>query len=118
MGEPRDEHVYHHAHESPLMFIPLMVLACGTVLSSYFLFRPLIADAAGAATQAPLVLAVDGEVHTPAIGAAHHFLTTGVGFAFVAGFLAAMFVYWKGLAKAEGIKRAGRRRCTLLVHKY
>ena len=118
MGEPRDEHVYHHAHESPLMFIPLMVLACGTVLSSYFLFRPLIADAAGAATQAPLVLAVDGEVHTPAIGAAHHFLTTGVGFAFVAGFLAAMFVYWKGLAKAEGIKRALAPLHTLLVHKY
>ena len=45
MGKPRDEHVYEHAHESPLMYLPLVVLAAGTFWASYFLFRPMVANA-------------------------------------------------------------------------
>ncbi len=120
MGKPRDEHVHHHAHESPLMFIPLVVLAVGTFVSSYYLFRPLIADASHAATAAPMVLATDGEVHTTAIGAAHHWLQTGVGGAFLIGFIIAIVVYGRGLAIAERIRRlplVGAMH-TILVHKY
>jgi NADH-quinone oxidoreductase subunit L len=45
MGQPRDKHVYDHAHESKLMFIPLVVLALGTFFASYCLFRPMVAEA-------------------------------------------------------------------------
>jgi NADH-quinone oxidoreductase subunit L len=120
MGKPRDEHVHHHAHESPLMYVPLVVLAAGTLFSSYFLFRPLISDSAAVATTAPLVLATDGEAHTEAIHAAHDWLTWGVGLAFVVGFAAAIAVYRSGLATAEAIRRLPVVSFvyTVLEHKY
>ncbi|MCH7884253.1 MAG: NADH-quinone oxidoreductase subunit L [Planctomycetes bacterium] len=118
MGKPRDENVYRHAHESKLMYVPLAVLAVGTLLASYFLFRPLIADAATAATAAPLVLALDGHEHTAAIGAAHRFLTFGVGGAFIIAFLAAIAIYRRGLETPERIRRALAPLHLVLVHKY
>jgi NADH:ubiquinone oxidoreductase subunit 5 (subunit L)/multisubunit Na+/H+ antiporter MnhA subunit len=118
MGKPRDQHVYDHAHEIPLMYVPLVVLAVGTFVASYFLFRDLIADAAPAATTAAMVLATDGESHTQAISAAHHWLKFGVGGAFIVGFLLAIAIYWRGLATAEAIKRAAWPLHTLLVRKY
>ena len=105
MGKPRDHHVYDHAHESPLMYIPLVVLAVGTFVSSYFLFRYLIADVADTATAAPLVLAIDGTQHVPAIEAAHHWLRFGVGLSFAVGFAIAIAIYSGGLALAERIRR-------------
>lgn len=118
MGKPRDEHVHHHAHESPLMYVPLVVLAVGTLLSGYFLFRPLIADASTAATSAPLVLATDGHLESAAMHSAHHWLKFGVGGAFIFGFVIAVAVYARGLATAERIKRAVWPLHTLLEHKY
>ena len=118
MGKPRDEQVHHHAHESPLMYIPLAVLAVGTVVSSYFLFRPLISDASTAATAAPLILATDGHFETAAIHAAHHWLMFGVGGAFIIGFIVAIAIYARGLHVAERIRRAIWPLHTLLVHKY
>lgn len=118
MGKPRDHHVYDHAHESPLMFLPLVVLALGTFFSSYMLFRPLIADAAGAATHAPMVIASDGHLHTPAIEAAHHWLKTGVGFSFLVGFIIAIVIYRGGLGLASQFKRALLPLHTLLEEKY
>jgi len=120
MGKPRDEHVYHHAHESALMFVPLVVLAIGTFVSSYFLFRPLISDAAHVASAAPLVLATDGHTHTPAIASAHAWLKFGVGGAFVVGFLIAIVIYARGLAAAEAIRRLPGVSLmhALLVRKY
>jgi len=105
MGKPRDEHVYEQAHESRMMFIPLVVLAGGTFVSSYFIFRPLMADAATAATSAAMVMAFDGDVYTPAIKSAHSFLIFGVGFAFLIGFGIAIAIYRNGLGIAEAIKR-------------
>ncbi len=118
MGKPRDEHVHEHAHETPMMFIPLVVLAIGTVFASYYLFRPLMADAAGAATAAPMVMAIDGDVHTPAITSAHSWLVYGVGFAFVAGFALAYLIYRDGLAVGDRIKQRLWPLHTLLVNKY
>jgi NADH-quinone oxidoreductase subunit L len=118
MGKPRDEHVHHHAHEIPLMYVPLIVLAVGTLWSSYFLFRPLFADAAVAATAAPMVLALDGTADTPAIHHAHSFLVFGVGFAFLIGFAAAFAIYRNGLALAERIKSAVWPVALVLEKKY
>jgi NADH:ubiquinone oxidoreductase subunit 5 (subunit L)/multisubunit Na+/H+ antiporter MnhA subunit len=118
MGKPRDHHVYDHAHESWLMYVPLAVLAVGTVFSSYRLFRPLISDAATTATAAPLVLASDGHVHSAAMGAAHHWLMWGVGLAFAVGFLIAMVIYGRGLELAEMIRRLLWPIHRLLEQKY
>ena len=118
MGKPRDEHVHQHAHEIPLMYVPLIVLAVGTFVSSYFIFRPMFADAAPAATAAAMVLATDGHSNTPAIAAAHDWLKFGVGGAFIVGFIIAFVIYRNGLATAEAIKRAAGPVHTLLVRKY
>jgi NADH-quinone oxidoreductase subunit L len=64
MGKPRDQHVYDHAHETPWMYVPLIVLAVGTVYCSFWLFRPMIADAGGVAADAAAVVAIDGEAHS------------------------------------------------------
>jgi hypothetical protein len=87
------------------MYIPLVVLAVGTFVSSYWIFRPLIVDASQAASAAPLVLAINGVEHTAAIGAAHKWLAKGVGLAFVVGFVTAILIYLKGLGLAERIRR-------------
>ncbi len=40
-GEPRDHHLYEHAHESsPVMTIPLLILAVGAVLAGFIGFPP------------------------------------------------------------------------------
>jgi NADH-quinone oxidoreductase subunit L len=118
MGKPRDKDVHHHAHEIPLMYIPLVVLAVGTVVASYFLFRPLIADAAPEATAAAMVVATDGHVHTEAMNAAHHWLVAGVGFAFLVGIGLAILIYWNGLDLADAIKRKVLPLHVLLERKY
>ncbi|HOA73173.1 MAG TPA: NADH-quinone oxidoreductase subunit L [Phycisphaerae bacterium] len=111
MGKPRDHHVYDHAHESPLMYIPLVVLAVGTVFSSYLLFRPMVAQAAPAGF---LVKSIDGN----ALHAAHHALAYLVGPAFVIGFAIAIAIYRKGLGLAESLAKALRPAHTVLEHKF
>jgi len=118
MGKPRDQHVHDHAHESPLMYIPLVVLAIGTIVASYKGFRYLFADAEGAATDAAMVMAINGTAHTLAIKSAHHWLVFGVGGAFAVGFAIAIAIYGKGLAIADKIKRAMWPIHMLLVNKY
>jgi len=40
-GEPRDRHLFEHAHESPrVMTVPLLVLAAGSVLAGFIGFPP------------------------------------------------------------------------------
>ncbi len=121
MGRPRDHHVYEHAHESPLMYLPLVALAIGTVVSSYLLFRPMVAQAA----PAPFLTAVfDGQTATTegsraAIDhAAHRALVPAVGFAFAVGFVVAGLIYRRGLELASRIAAALRPLHTLLVHKF
>ncbi len=122
MGQPRDEHVYHHAHESPLMYIPLIVLALGTFVSSYVLFRPLVA---AAAPHPFLTAAFDGHAvdaahaHGTLIDhAAHDVLAWAVGGAFVVGFVAAWLIYRRGLGVATRLATALRPLHTLLEHKF
>ncbi|HRX84455.1 MAG TPA: NADH-quinone oxidoreductase subunit L [Phycisphaerae bacterium] len=114
MGKPRDEHVHHHAHESALMYIPLVVLAIGTIVFSYAMFRPNIAEAGVQATDAALVVAVDGVEHTPEMlsithepveRSPHHALFWIVGFAWVLGMGFAVLIYRNGFALAERLRR-------------
>lgn len=120
MGKPRDEHIYEHAHEIPWMKWPLVVLAVGTLFSSWFIFRPLIADAAPmAAGQAAMVAPLDG--HEAAVhDAAHMPLTLWVWPSFIVGFLLAIAIYGRGLATATKLARLpGLNVChNILIHKF
>jgi proton-translocating NADH-quinone oxidoreductase chain L len=112
-GKPRDRHVYDHAHENWKMFVPLVVLAVGTVFCSYWVFRPLLANAAGPATDCPTIVAIDGVAthddidhalvpltHTP--GSDPHAALVGlVGFAWIIGIGVAWLIYRNGLAGGE-----------------
>jgi hypothetical protein len=83
------------------MFVPLVVLAVGTFVSSYFIFRPLVADMAPGGFLSPTI---SGDHHGPGMHDAHAALVTAVGFAFVVGFAIAIFIYRNGLALADRIK--------------
>ncbi len=120
MGRPRDAHVHEHAHEIPLMKWPLVALAIGTALSSWFWFRPLIADAAPlAAGTAVLVAPLDGHEHA-IHDAAHVPLTNIVYWSFAVGFLLAWLLYRNGLELARSLAaQPGLRLAhTVLTHKF
>ena len=102
MGKPRDKRVYEHAHEIPLMWVPLVVLAVGTFVASYVIFRPLVADAAPSGL---LVSSIDGQ-HGPGMHHVHGALVPIVGGAFAVGFILAIAIYARGLAVADKIKHA------------
>lgn len=119
-GRPRDHHVHDHAHENWKMYLPLVVLAVGTVYCSYATFRPLIHDAAAAATNCPTVVAIDGEAHDLAEAGEgamltldhspgknpHDWLKYGVGFAWLIGMGFAAWLYRDGLELAERFRRS------------
>ncbi len=122
-GKPRDHHVYDHAHETKMMYVPLVVLAVGTAVSSFALFRPIIDDAAAVATDSPALVAIDGTARdlAEAGGGAMLTLTHGagvldfrdphaalgwlVGFAWVVGMGVAFVIYRDGLTIAERLRR-------------
>jgi NADH-quinone oxidoreductase subunit L len=130
-GKPRDHHVYDHAHENWKMWLPLAVLAVGTVYCSYQTFRPLIHDAASIATDSSTIVAIDGEAHslkeagngammTLSHGAGenpHAALAKIVGYSWIIGMGIAVLIYAGGLAVAERFKKAFGPLHTALVNK-
>jgi NADH-quinone oxidoreductase subunit L len=115
-GEPRDKHVHDHAHEIPLMYVPLAVLAVGTLLCGWVLFRPMVAGSADvSAGLAPLVPSFD---HHTISHWAHINLGWMVGFAFVVGIGLAYLLYKDGLQRAAGFARALRMPKLILDNKY
>ncbi len=108
-GKPRDAHVHEHAHETPLMYVPLVVLAAFTVLCATVpatSFRHLVADAAQNAPSDPvgakisaLAPAINGEV----LHDAHVALGGMVGFAFVVGLFAGWAIYRRGLGLVDSL---------------
>jgi NADH-quinone oxidoreductase subunit L len=103
LGKPRDKHVYEHASEDPLMYLPLVVLAGMTVISGFLLFRPLVADGAPAVT--PLVPAIDFHAVGHEIEHSVHGALGGiVGFAFVVGLVLAWLVYRRGFELSAKIR--------------
>jgi NADH-quinone oxidoreductase subunit L len=114
MGRPRDHHVHEHAHESPLMYVPLAVLAVGVVLSGYFWFRPMVAAADPGGF---LVPTIDAH-HAPGMEVVHHKLMPLVGLAFAVGFAAAIALYARGLGLAARLAAALQPLYTLVVRKF
>jgi proton-translocating NADH-quinone oxidoreductase chain L len=127
-GEPRDHHIYDHAHESPkIMYYPLVVLAAFAIGSGWSIFgfgvQPLLEQA-----RPPGILAETHGVllpwlvhpsehdshlelfHVPATWAAT--LTALSGF-----FLAAVFYGWR-ILDAREVRNQFRPIYEFLVHKW
>ncbi len=102
LGKPRDKHVHEHAHETPLMYVPLLILGAMTLVVGIpvWVFRSYVADAAPGLV--PLVPAIDGHDH--AMHAAHQALPIIVGFAFAVGLVAAYAIYRRGFDISEKIR--------------
>ena len=102
MGRPRDPHVHEHAHETRLMYGPLLVLAGMTIVSGCLpLFRSFVAYAAPAgAGLAPAIDAHHGLPHS-----VHDVLPLMVGLAWVLGLGGAYLLYRDGLATAERLRQ-------------
>jgi proton-translocating NADH-quinone oxidoreductase chain L len=109
-GRPRDKHVFDHAHEIPLMYVPLAILAAGTMVSGLVLFRPMVAQSEVAAWLAP---AFDG--HHDVSHAAHTNLGWMVGFAFVVGLGLAYLLYKDGLQRPAALVARWRLRPVQLI---
>ncbi len=95
-GKPREMEVWEHAHESPLMTLPLIVLGILAVVAGYpglmiekiiSLSEPLGALAAGASEH--------GEQMVQQV----------VGWAFVAGPVLAIGIYFQGFGVADKVRR-------------
>ncbi|MBM4435068.1 MAG: NADH-quinone oxidoreductase subunit L, partial [Chloroflexi bacterium] len=65
-GEPRDHHLYEHAHESPpVMTVPLLVLAAGSVLAGVLLGFPPEAGFVHRFLEPAVAVAHGGAPHVP-----------------------------------------------------
>jgi len=131
LGQPRDEHIHAHAHESPkVVYVPLVILAVFAVIAGWNLpfvevgLRPILeqarpvgtAEGASGGFFLPLVavpaehLSHDEAVHVP---------VTWMAFsAALLGFLAASVIYWWRLLDAELLRRTFAPVHRFLVNKW
>jgi NADH-quinone oxidoreductase subunit L len=124
-GEPRDHHVYEHAHESPwVMTVPLLVLSvfaafCASPGESGFLFKMLIAsEPAGVAEGLSAEISV---VNLPGHAAIHARHLTAGAFALlmaVLGTLTAYVFYGARLVDPAEVRRQFLSLHTFLVEKW
>ena len=117
-GQPRDRHLYDHAHESPrVMSVPLLVLAAGSVLVGFIGFPP--DNGFIHAFLGPAVETGRGAVAEHGTDWAEFLLlaavSTTVG---VAGILLGLSMYSRGRPDPAAISRAAGPYYDVLVNKY
>jgi NADH-quinone oxidoreductase subunit L len=125
-GKPRNQHLYDHAREAPVMYIPLVVLAILSVIGGVALgIQPMLENAitetnnyfrAGPTPVDPSFAgfstawgseAAYKEAHGAVGHAFHegHNLLKYVGFAFVIGIGLGVVIYWNGFRIANALLR-------------
>src|SRR5687768_6525231 len=125
-GKPRNQHLYDHAHEAPVMYVPLIVLAVLSVIGGAALgIQPMLENAiketnnyfrAGTTPVDPSFVgfntawgaeAVYKDAHGPVGHAYHegHGLLKYVSFAFVVGIGLGVLIYWNGFRIANALLR-------------
>ena len=117
-GQPRDQHVFAHAHESPrVMTVPLLVLAAGSVLVGFIGFppengilhaflRPAVETAHGAAAES----GTDWSAFLTFAA-----ISTAVG---IAGIVLGLSMYARGRPDPAAVARASGPYYRVLVEKY
>ncbi len=118
VGQPRDEHVYAHAHESPrVMYVPLVILAVFAVISGWNVpgtdlgLQPLLEQArplgtaegaSGGLLLPRLTMPSEHLSHVHEI----HVPVTLIAFSVaLAGFLLAGAIYWWRVLDADALRR-------------
>jgi len=129
-GKPRDEHVYHHAHESPWTMVgPLVVLAFFAIFAAAIMpgnigLTPLLEQARPAGTEEGMAAGWTSPIVThPSEHASHAAEIHGQAemWAFsaaLAGFLLATVIYGLRKIDAEDVRRQFAGIYRFLVHKW
>jgi NADH-quinone oxidoreductase subunit L len=117
-GQPRDRHLYDHAHESPrVMTVPLLVLAAGSVLVGFIGFPPdhgfIHAFLGPAVETAPGAVEEAGTNWPEFLALAAVSTTVGIG-----GILIGLSMYARGRPDPAAIARAAGPYYDVLVNKY
>ena len=115
-GEPRDRHLYDHAHESPrLMTAPLVVLGVGSVLAGFVGFPP---EDGFLHRFLPEALYPHGhEVHQPQLAVIAGLAATSV-FAGLIGIFIGLSMYARRRPDPAAVRRAAGPVHRLLENKY
>ncbi|MEK7861471.1 MAG: NADH-quinone oxidoreductase subunit L, partial [Chloroflexota bacterium] len=116
-GEPRDQHLYEHAHESPpVMTIPLLLLAAGSVLAGLVLGFP--PDAGFIHGFLEPAVAIEGAVHpAPEYGVIGVLAAASVAAGLV-GIVVGLAMYARRRPDPAAVSRAAGPVYTLLRNKY
>jgi len=120
-GQPRDRHLFEHAHESPrVMTVPLLVLAAGSVLVGFIGFPPdhgflhsFLGPAVETAAANQAIPAEAGTDWTQFLMFAA--ISTAVG---VGGILLGLSMYSRGRPDPAAVSRAAGPYYDVLVNKY
>jgi len=100
-GKPRDEEAYEHAHESPLMTLPLLILGVLSVVAGYEFFKvPYLID-----LSLPLLSTNAVALVTKPTEHDIHEMFKYAGWGFVLGPALAVLIYFNGFARADAIRR-------------
>jgi len=115
-GEPRDRHLYEHAHESPLvMTVPLLLLAAGSVLLGFIGFPP---EAGFLHSFLEPSVAVEGAAHHAPDYVAIAFLAAMSVAAAAVGIAIGLSTYARHRPDPAAVARATGPYYRLLVNKY
>ena len=130
-GKPRDEHVYHHAHESPWVMVgPLVVLAFFAVVAGWTLgnfgLPPLLEQArplgtehgASAGWESPIVSHASGGARVARESSIHVPTTLWAFGSALAGFLLATVFYGVRKLNPDDVSRQFAPIYRFLVHKW
>ena len=116
-GEPRDHHLYEHAHESPaVMTVPLVLLAAGSVLAGLILGFPPEAGFIHRFLE-PAVAAEHGAQHAPELVLILGLAATSVAAGLI-GIGSGIAMYARRRPDPAAVSRAAGPIYTLLWNKY
>ena len=115
-GEPRDHHLYDHAHESPrVMTVPLLVLAAGSVLAGFVGFPP--EDGFIHHFLPPAIYVHGHEAHHPELAVIAGLAATSV-FAGLVGIAIGLSMYARRRPDPNAVRRAAGPIHRILANKY
>lgn len=133
-GNPRDGHVYHHAHESPrVMTVPLMILSVLAIVGAWSIpgtnlgLKPLLAQAmpagvaegvSGGQFLPDLAMPSEEEIETPANATVATLAEWAAFSVALLGFVFSTMFYAVRVWRAEDVRKAFPRVYTFLVRKW